>query len=811
MTDDFFPLPLISPRIAARRREIPRRVNLPPELLARRAEIARMLMPQAEKLSHELEQMGDEKRKSTLIKLTHKRPVRLEGTSLKKIAESIGNFSLAVPTASNLNNLAKKIEDFGVGKLKRGRPPHEELGYLEAIQQADPKDRLSQALFDEYDNLIQQDWVICEIEMLSLARGSNQQRQELQEIIASLLKTFVNKTQGHIFEQEEIKGTCRAVIKCKGKMFQHLVEDDEWQTKIAWFDARPQFETFTTILNDFNIQKLGPFSSPSESASIVCIVDSGVTVGNPFLQPVVREDLIRSFLSASPDNPYDEHGHGSGVASLASYYALNLADGAENEGKVWIASARVLDRNNSLEGSEKDDETYLRLFSQVLNEVVDTFTPFGVKIFNLSVGITNRKWNVETKRTVCRRSWIARTIDRLCREKDVLFIISTGNIAPYDVKHFINDGQDYPQYFFNEEAALLDPSQAALALTVGSIVPSTLIINPETTTVIAKKYQPSPFTRCGGGISKEIKPELVDYGGNYIIDDYGTVRPNPGTNVIMASHQVTPPIYHNLGTSFATPRIAYKVALISESLKSFGLEEITAPLLKAFTVNSALYPGEDEFTSFVETMDSIRSKSWFNVLGYGMPDHVRATQSDAYSSILYFQGKIAADTVAYFDIPVPSCLSKTGRGLKRLTVTVAYAPQVQRWGLERYLGTTLKWRMFKGNIKREEIIAAMSIESEEDDNQVSELPNEVKFKIGINQRSRGTVQHDISEWRLHPEEHSEDCYTLAVATYKKWQSNTTPDPFAVVVRIEDTTRQVPVYTETHNILTNIQIQTQVTR
>src|SRR5450756_1890977 len=80
-------------------------------------------------------------------------------------------------------------------------------------------------------------------------------------------------------------------------------------------------------------------------------------------------------------------------------YALNLDRGASNVPKVWIASARVLDENN--EGEED------RLFSLVLSEVVDFFVPLGVRVFNLSVNIKNRKWNAEAKRTVPRRSWIA--------------------------------------------------------------------------------------------------------------------------------------------------------------------------------------------------------------------------------------------------------------------------------------------------------------------------------------------------------------------------------------------------------------------
>jgi len=802
MNNDFPLLSLTQPEIANRRKDPPRRPELPPEILARRQEIASRLIPRVKNLSRQLQQMSDKERKSTLIKVEHDIPISLSGTGLKSVAESMGKFTLAVLRTDNLEQLETKLDEFGSGALKNGHAPNETLAYLKNIQEGNPKDRLCQVFFEQYETLIQQEWIICEIEMMSLQQGKNQQRQELVEIRSSLQKVFANGIYGNIFEHEEIKGTCRAVVRCTGKIFQRLVEDQEWRTKIFWFDARPEFETFHAIYRNFDVQKLGKFISPPEEAPIVCIVDSGVTVGNPFLQPVVRENLLHSFLRSAPDNPYDEHGHGSGVASLASYYALNGYRDAENEGKVWIASARVLDENNQLEDEEP------RLFSRVLAEVVETFVPLGVRIFNLSVGIINRKWNAEAKRTVPRRSWIARTIDRLSREKDIVFIISAGNISPQNVRDYINNGKLYPQYFIDEEARIIDPSQAALALTVGSIVPDTLITGRVGAEMaIAAQTQPSPFTRCGPGISREIKPELVEFGGNYLVDESGAVRTNLGTNVVMANHQITPAIAHNSGTSFAAPRVAHKITRILGDLQSFDLPHISAPLLKAFTINSASYPtAYGNFDQFRSDMHKVDSKYWLNIVGYGQPDYFRATECDPYTAILFFQGDINPNTVAYFDIPVPVCLSDTGRGIKRLTVTVVHAPQVQRWGLERYLGTTLKWRVFRGNVDREEIISAMSVEDDQNGDTI-DLPTELKFDPGVNLRSRGTVQHAVHEWKIHKQEYSDNFYTLAVAAYEKWgRQNPDPVPYAVVVRLEDTTQQAPVYTEVQNLL---EIQSQI--
>ncbi|MBD2600164.1 S8 family peptidase [Microcystis viridis] len=804
MNPDFPLLSLTQPQTAKRGKEPPRLLPLSPEKIQQRKEKADNLRQQVRRISRQLQEMSEEERKSVLIKLEHEQKINLSGTGLKPIAESTQHFTLAVPRTEKLDKLEEKIEEFGEGDLKRGQPPNKDFAYLNTIEEASPQDRLCQVFFEQYDELIQKDWIIFEIEMMSLERGEKQQRQELLKIREEISKLFESGTKGNLFEQEEIKGTCRAVIRCTGEVFQELVEDRKWQTKIVYFDARPAFETFHQTLRNFSVEKLGEFISPPSDAPMVCIVDSGVTIENPFLKPVVREDLILSFLrtESDKDNPNDECGHGSGVASLASYYALNLYQNAENRGKIWIASARVLNQDNEIE-----DE---RLFSKILEEVVKTFTLIGIKIFNLSIQFINRKWHEEAKRTIPRRSWIARTIDKLSREHNIVFITVTGNISTSNVKYYYGDGLAYPEYFIDDEASIYDPGQASLAITVGSMSPTTQAVGQITTAMaIAEKHQPSPFTRCGPGINREIKPELVEYGGNYLLDQNGTVRENPGMNVIMASHQLTPAITHKSGTSFAAPRVAHKMARILYDMQSLGFDDISASLLKALTVNSATYPPYyGNFDNFKQAMDEKKPKHWLNVVGYGIPDDIRATECDKYTAILIFQEKIQPNTVKFFEIPVPECLVETPpTKVKRLTVTVVYAPEVQRWGLETYLGTTLKWRMFRGNVDQEEVIKYMSVEEEENDEETGENPKELKFEPGITLRSRGTVQHGICEWKQHKSEYSQNCYTLAIAAYEKWnRENPDPVPYAVVVRLEDTTQTADVYVEVQNIMAQLEVQ-----
>jgi len=758
--------------------------------------------------------MTDTQRRAVFYKLEHEGPVNLTGTGLKPVAEPSETYTLAVPVDEDLSRLTAKIDQFETAVPRQGVVKNSRLvTALQSIQLGEPTDRLSQELLENYQALIAQERVICEIELLSLQQGGNQQRNELQDFRHALQAELDrDRGIGALFEQEEIKGTVRAVIRCTGALLKKLVEDQDWQRRIYWFEARPEFQTFHSVADNFTVENLGPITSPPDDAPVVCIVDTGVTAGNPFLQPVVREDLLKSFLKSVPNNPYDEYGHGSGVASLAAYYALNPMAGGENAAKVWIASARILDANNRLE----DD----RLFSSLLKQVVTTFVPLGIRIFNLSVNVRNLSWNKNAKRTHPRRSWVARTIDQLSREHDIIFVVSTGNIITLDVRNFHGDGKPYPAYFVEDDACILDPGQAALALTVGSLAPTTLAEGRVgRARAIALQDEASPFTRSGPGIRKEVKPELMDYGGNYLLDEEGgQVRANRSLGLAMASHQLTPAIRYDSGTSYAAPRTTHKLAMIMSDLRLLGILP-SASLLKAFLVNSARYPlGGDDMERFKQ---SVGSSAWLNVLGYGMPDDIRATYCDPHSVLMFYQGEIKPGEISFLDIPVPGNLASTGRNTKRLTVTVVFSPEVQRWGLEQYLGTGLKWRVFRGDGSRDAVVAAMSANEDENDTQdesdaeeidQGEELKELKFELGITKRSRGSIQHDVAEWSVHKAEFSTHNYTLALTAFEKWgRTNLSPVPFAVVVRLEDTSQTVNIFTEVDNAFVAIEIESRAVR
>jgi hypothetical protein len=794
MNNDFPPKQLAQPTIKPRKPGKGQSVPLAQEVLARRSEIARILGTKVEAINKHLKSLTEEERRAVFYKVTHDGPVSLSGTGLKPLVDRSDSVTLAVPTAENLDSFAAKVTEFETSVPKNGMVKNQSFANIEDLVPGDPKDRLSDELLSAYATLIQRPFVICEVELISLAGRRDQRREEIATILTDLNNAFANGIHGTLFEHEERDRICRAVIRCTGRMFQRLVEETEWQRKISWFEPKPQFETFHTIWNNFEFDKLGPTTPPSNDAPVVCIIDSGVTPGNPFLKPVTKTDLLKSFLKHEPDNPNDGNGHGSGVASLAAYYGLNLDEGAENVARVWIAGARILGDDNQIEEE--------RLLSRLIEEVVDVFVPLGVRIFNLSVGDLAKKWNQDSRRTQPRTSWTARTLDRLSRGHDIVFVVSTGNIHPNTIRDYLRDGIPYPVYLCNSDSRILDPGQAALAISVGSITAGTAVAHSPNT-ALAMDYEPSPFTRSGPGIKGETKPDLVEFGGNLVTDvDHTTVQGNASTNVVMASNKLSPAAAHKFGTSFAAPRVTHKLAVLLRELQQLGLEYISAPLLKAFLLNSAVYRGD--LRNVVDQLNAVAKKQWLNVLGNGWPDTARATECDDYSILLFHQGDLAVDQVAFFDVPIPAKLSETSSG-KRITVTVVHDPEVQRWGLESYFGIDLKWRMFRGDIDRERILEQMSGSEEtadsdqdvtaEDPDTEPDGASDLMFEHKVTRRSRGSVQHDWLDWKQHKAEFSESHYTLAITATTRWGRNPQPTKFAVVVRIEDLGGTIPVYAE----------------
>jgi len=798
MNEEYPPLSFPEPEIRNRRTEAPK---LPPstaQAIASRVAKATQLQRQLRPISRRVHRLTEQQRRAFFVKLRHAAPISLTGTGLKQISTPAPNVTLAVPKSDDLNALAQKITAYGHNAIRNNHIPNEILvGRLESIEEGGPLDRLSDDLKEAYNEYVNADWVLVEIEVTARSSGRKQRHQEVHQALADLSNFLGPGVLGQIYEQEysDTEGMLRAVVGCSGEAFRQIVESPQWQTSITLIDARPTFQTFYTTLRDFNLEHLEPIQPPPRNAPTVCIIDSGLSNGNPFLREATRDELLFSFLRDRPNDVHDENGHGSGVASLASYYLLNIANGAVNASSVWVASARILDEHNDCPD---------RLLSSVIREAVIRLKPLGVKIFNLSVNVFGRAWNAANRRIYPKRSWVARVIDELARQEDVVFVISAGNLESATVAS-LNNAAPYPRYLLEDQCCILDPAQSALALTVGSLAATTQIVGAGIGDLraLAQRNQPSPFTRRGPGIRGEIKPELVEYGGNLVQDEHGAVRTNAGCSVMMASRTLNPPVAHDVGTSVAAPKVTNQLAGVMRDISPIIDVPPSAALLKALLVNSARHSQDDrEIQRFIEEL-GVTNVDWQHILGYGVASADRATYCDDYQVLLFYQGTLAHNKVAFFDIPVPLALVGTPRQRKMLTVTVVYHPDVHLRKVNDYLGTALRWRVFRGDTAKEDVMTIMCSDNEVED------ARELRGANGIQRRSRGCVQHDVFEWSDHYPAFSANNYTLAVTSFERWnRTNPLPISYSVVVRLEETSRTVPIYNLVY-IANEVQVEARV--
>ena len=786
MNPELPPLALPQPLIRPRRRERPNWYKPPLIPAADRRLIASRIHAQKRQIDQTLRSLSPEARRAVFLKLRHDRPLTkddLAGTDLVFMSAPGADESLVVTRKEGLDKFDERMQKFGEGS-EPGRPKGTELATaLRSLELGDPKDRLAEEVFATYDEWCASDWVTYELEIASFAPQPATRRKEVEAILLEIHATLARGVHGNVFEADVSTRSARIVLRSSGAMFREFVENAKWWRKIVFFDARPKFETFSQVVQAFNVGNVS-IEGPHPDAETVCVIDTGVAALNPFLEPALRRDLSRSFIfGCSPTA--DENGHGSGVASLAAYYQLEYENGGSNRAAAFIASARIMTDDGQLDvarvtDEDEDRQQQARLLSNILREIVAHYRPQGIRIFVLAFQILGHIWSKATRRQVARNAWVARTIDQLSREHDVVFVTITGNVSSHDVGELL-EGASYPGYLLHPLAKVLDPGQAALAVTSGSIASSAkVVVAPQVP--IALPQQPSPFTRSGPGFGEAIKPDVVERGGNLVRDPaFNTVVSNAGTNVVMASGKLTPALQNNNGTSFAAPRVAHHLALIANSLRELDVTP-SAPLLRAVLAASAKRPTDAEMLGIDENL---------RLLGYGLPDGFAATDCKKHSVLVYWQGNLSVDANALFKIHVPAELATLGSGQKRIIVSVATAPPVQSWGIAEYLGAETKFRLFCGDKNSEEIEALLQRDEGEETVAARAGVADLRMKFGINRRSVGTLQRDTYEWRVHREEYSADDYTLAVSlTAASWTKNKDIHvPVAVVVRLEDTTGQ----------------------
>jgi hypothetical protein len=332
---------------------------------------------------------------------------------------------------------------------------------------------------------------------------------------------------------------------------------------------------------------------------------------------------------------------------------------------------------------------------------------------------------------------LASEIDSLSRKYNVLFVVCTGNI-PYSSSQ-PTPSEAYPKYFDNENSRIMPPGESMLALTVGSIA------NDDTESSMAKKNEPSPFTRRGPGFSGHCKPDLVANGGNYGINWSG----HTFLDVLGLAHDSDNTAYSR-GTSFSTPIITRLAAKIFELLP-----KASACLVKAMLIHFCRKDYSENFEQ--EMLDKL--------LGHGVPVPDRITNSLKNMQTYLYQGEMDYRDMIEIPFYVPSSLvNRKKKDKVKVRVTISFYPETSAVLRKGYCKSHIRTKIIKLNNKGVETDVGFAGSSMLDSDRYSTIIRmEKKFCSAIS----------AGEWKIF------------IAHESRWTLKNPKTKFAVVITIED--------------------------
>jgi hypothetical protein len=298
-------------------------------------------------------------------------------------------------------------------------------------------------------------------------------------------------------------------------------------------------------------------------------------------------------------------------------------------------------------------------------------------------------------------AWAAQ-IDTMSEQLDILIIQSSGNIrdsasSPRSgILDHLDAGRTYPDFLIEPSSRVANPAQSLQALTVGSVAYK-YYKSTGWVSFVKNEAEPSSFSRSGLGLWNVIKPEVVEFGGDYLL--------SPGTPALLGTptegRDCFPELVRStkfgpgpefdrddIGTSYAAPKVTHIAAHLQRVLP-----DEPCLLYRALIVQSARWPEWTRATT-VDTNLAIRT------LGYGLPDLERATTNNDYRVTLITSGEtgIRAGECDLYQIPIPESMRRPGYEYDVLIeVTLSYVakPRRTRRNLRRYLSTWLDWKSSK--------------------------------------------------------------------------------------------------------------------
>jgi len=438
-----------------------------------------------------------------------------------------------------------------------------------------------------------------------------------------------------------------------------------------------------------------------ETAPLAAVIDSGVFSGNPLLSTIIvgEEDFDLTENTTS-----DLNGHGSGVAGIIAYGDFSEYGNENHVFKplVRICNGKVMHDDgwgNPVFSADKRPE-------QIVKEAIEIFHDnYHCRIFNLSCGDIDYIYNGGRQMT-----W-AGMIDQLAKELDIVIIVSAGNNNAPELPVF-TDRDDLCEkvrnQLLNANNRLIDPATSALAITVGSIARSATPFQSISITSLAvgDSGMMSAFTRAGKGVNGAIKPEFVDFGGNFSVSQrtrgQSSWRDKDRDLMEPTLNHTNERVFRGYsGTSFAAPHVTNYAARVERFLETQLGEAPSANLIRAILASAANVA--PDLRSWAERAVDVsytgqvarKADNCLRLVGYGKIDEavLFSDASDPRHVTLFSEDALPLRELHLYKIPVPTEFLNV-RANKRISIGFAYNPPV-RINRKEYIGNSLFVEVFR--------------------------------------------------------------------------------------------------------------------
>lgn len=521
---------------------------------------------------------------------------------------------------------------------------------------------------------------------------------------------------------------------------------------------------------------------PPPTAPRVCIIDSGIQEGHRLLTQAI-DPVSFSFVpgDSSTADSVVNGGHGTRVAGAALYPTIIPTNG-QHQLTFFIQNARVLSGANG----ELSDRLYPpTLMDEILQRYADT------KIFNLSIT------SFRCCRPVHMSQW-ASAVDKLMYQKSVIFVISSGNLFTLSgnptnpgIKEHILGGTSYPEYLYESSSRIANPAQSSFAITVGSICHDRYD-DPDKHS-FGERDQPSSFSRAGLGLWGMIKPDVVEYGGDWVREKNND--PNLSLEAATTIQTVRSTINGGyavgqdmVGTSFSAPKVAH---ILAQLQNAFPDEPVN--LYRTLLVQSARLP---EAAFLNPTLNAIKS------FGYGVPSLSRALENSEKRVTLVNSGSVAAKNANVYCVKVPEQMRGPAEDYNVLIeVTLAFMaePRRTRRRTNSYLSTWLDWHSSKHNETHDQFCARM-LKNIIDDSEEVDDQSSIKWVIRENKewsQVKGIRRQDSTlqkSWCIMPAHALPQELSIAIVGHRGWNKDFSElVPYSIAASFEVLNANVNIY------------------